>query len=101
MSPGADKQTGRPDVALSLAIPENVSYVVSRSRAIRKSTVEMRRYYKCALFVSPVDLGHATLRLRRVAGFVINSSAPWLIRSVQRGEGQAANPFTISMLSLK
>jgi hypothetical protein len=29
MSPGADKQTGRPDVALSLATPENVSYVVN------------------------------------------------------------------------
>ena len=44
---------------------------------------------------------HAALRLRRVAGFVIDIRALWVIRSVQRGEGQVANPFTISMLSLK
>jgi hypothetical protein len=34
MSRGANKQTGRPDVALSLAIPENVSYVVAESRQV-------------------------------------------------------------------
>lgn len=36
MSRGANKQTGPPDVALSLAIPENVSCVVAESRTTRQ-----------------------------------------------------------------